>query len=192
MELTNDQSPSTQASLSGILAVKATPHTHKDQIKEEAYGTLVAENTIGTRHDHFLNFYLDLDIDGEANSLTKAHLKTVRVTDGSSPRKSYWKVVEEVAKTESDGKIRVNSGATEIIVVNPNKKTKVGNSIGYRLIPGSVARSLLWEGDDEQIRGAFSNYHVWVTPYNKSEKYAGGLYVDQAHGDDNIAKWTLR
>ncbi|KAH6816461.1 Copper amine oxidase family protein [Perilla frutescens var. frutescens] len=181
------------ASLSGILAVKATPYTHKDQIKEEeSFGTLVAENTIGTRHDHFLNFYLDLDIDGEANSLTKSHLKTVRVSDDGSPRKSYWTVVEEVAKTESDAKIRVNSGSTEIIVVNPNKKTKVGNSIGYRLIPGSVAGSLLWEDDYEQIRGAFSNYHVWVTPYNKSEKYAGGLYVDQSHGDDTIAKWTLR
>lgn len=84
------------------------------------------------------------------------------------------------------------SEATEIIVVNPNKKTTVGNNIGYQLVPGSVAESLLQEDDYEQIRGALSNYHVWVTPYNKSEKYAGRLYVDQAHGDDTIVKWTIR
>lgn len=119
-------------------------------------------------------------------------METVHVTNGSSPRKTYWNVVEEEAKTESDAMIRVNSGATEIIVVNPNKKTKVGNNIGYRLIVESVAGSLLQEDDYEQIRGAFSNYHVRVTPYNKSEKYAAGLYVDQSHGDDTIAKWTLR
>ncbi|KAI3469547.1 hypothetical protein Pfo_026210 [Paulownia fortunei] len=178
--------------LSGILAVKGSTYTHKDQIEEEVYGTLVSENVIGTRHDHFLSFYLDLDIDGEANSLKKTHLQTVGVTDESSPRKSYWKVVNEVAKTESDAKIRLGSEATEIIVVNPNKKTKVGNDIGYRLIPGSAVGPLLLKDDYEQIRGAFSNYNVWVTPYNKSEKWAGGLYVDQAHGDDNLAKWTLR
>ncbi|KAI3469565.1 hypothetical protein Pfo_026228 [Paulownia fortunei] len=178
--------------LSGILAVKGSIYTHKDQIKEEVYGTLMAENVIGTRHDHFLSFYLDLDIDGIANSLMKTHLQTVRVTDESSPKKSYWRVVNEMAKTESDAKIRLGSEATEIIVVNPNKKTKVGNDIGYRLIPGSAVGPLLLKDDYEQIRGAFSNYNVRVTPYNKSEKWAGGLYVDQAHGDDNLAKWTLR
>ncbi|KAL0457202.1 UNVERIFIED_CONTAM: Primary amine oxidase [Sesamum latifolium] len=179
-------------SLSGMLAVKGSAYTHKDQIQDEPYGTIVAENTIGTRHSHFLSFHLDLDIDGDANSLVKAHLQTVRLTNGSSPRKSYWTVVEEVAKTESDAKIRLGTGATEIIVVNPNKKTKVGNNIGYRLIPGSVAGPLLWEDDHEQIRGAFSNYNVWVTPYNKSEKWAAGVYIDQAPGDDTLAKWTLR
>lgn len=181
-----------QTSLSGILAVKSSEYTHKNQIKGETYGTIVSENVMGTRHDHFLNFHLDLDIDGEANSLKKLQLKTARAADENSPRKSYWTVVKEVAKTESEAKLRLNSGATEIIVMNPNIHTKVGNSIGYRLIPGSVAGALLNEDDYEQIRGAFTNYHVWVTPYNKSEKYAGGLYVDQSHGQDNLAKWTLR
>ncbi|KAK6117225.1 hypothetical protein DH2020_049036 [Rehmannia glutinosa] len=179
-------------SLSGILASKGSAYTHTSQIKEEIYGTLLAENVIGTRHDHFLSFHLDLDIDGVANSLMKTHLQTVRVTDESSPRKSYWKVVNEVAKTESDAKIRFGSGPAEIVVVNPNKQTKVGNDFGYRLIPGSAATPLLLEDDYAQIRGAFSNYNVWVTPYNKSEKWAGGVYVDQSHGDDTLAKWTLR
>ncbi|KAK4389790.1 Primary amine oxidase [Sesamum angolense] len=162
-------------SLSGILAVKASAYTHKDQIQEEVYGTIVAENTIGSCHSHFLSFHLDLDIDGDANSLKKAHLQEVRVTNGSSPRKSHWTVVDEVAKMESDAKIRLGLGdQTEIIVMNPNKRTKVGNNIGYRLIPGSLASPLLWEHDYEQIRGAFSNYDVWVTPYNKSEKWAAG------------------
>ncbi|KAK4389908.1 Primary amine oxidase [Sesamum angolense] len=180
-------------SLSGILAVKASAYKHKDQIQEEVYGTIVAENTIGTCHSHYLSFYLDLDIDGDANSLKKAHLQSVRVTDGSSPRKSHWTVVDEVAKTESDAKIQLGLGdQTEIIVINPNKRTNVGNNIGYRLIPGPLAGPLLWEHDYEQIRGAFSNYDVWVTPYNKSEKWAAGAYIDRARGDDTIAKWTLR
>ncbi|KAL3626249.1 hypothetical protein CASFOL_029798 [Castilleja foliolosa] len=177
--------------LSGILEVRGTKYTHRDQIQdEEVYGTLLSENIIGTRHDHFLNFYLDLDIDGVSNSLMKSHLQTF--VNGDSPRKSYWKVVNEMAKTESDAKIRLGLGSTEIKIVNTNKKTKVGNEIGYRLMPGSVVGPLLLENDYEQMRGAFSEFNVWVTPYNKSEKWAGGAYVDQSHGDDTLAQWTLR
>ncbi|XP_051130791.1 amine oxidase [copper-containing] alpha 3, peroxisomal-like [Andrographis paniculata] len=179
-------------SLSGMLGAKASVYTHKDQIEDEVYGTLVAQNLIGARHDHFLTFYLDLDIDGVANSLVKNELQTVRVVDETSPRKSYWKVNKEVAKTESEGKVQLASGATEIIVINPNKKTKIGNDIGYHLVPGPIVGPLLWKYDHQQIRGAFSNYNLWTTPYSKAQKWAGGAFVEQGHGTDTLAQWTLR
>ncbi|RYR76268.1 hypothetical protein Ahy_A01g000875 [Arachis hypogaea] len=58
----------------------------------------------------------------------------------------------------------------ELAIVNPNKKTAVGNDVGYRLIPGATAHPLLTEDDYPQIRGAFTNPNVWVTPYNISQK----------------------
>ncbi|KAL0457200.1 UNVERIFIED_CONTAM: Primary amine oxidase [Sesamum latifolium] len=178
--------------MTGLLEVRGSVYTHKDQIQEEVYGTILAENTIGTHHDHFLIFSLDLDVDGDANSFIKSNLKTSRVNGNISPRKSYWRVGSETAKTESDARIQLGSGATELLVVNPNKKTKVGNYVGYRLFPGSVARPLLADDEYAQIRGAFTKYNVWVTPYNKTEKWAGGLYADQSRGDDNLATWSLR
>ncbi|CAI9770969.1 unnamed protein product [Fraxinus pennsylvanica] len=178
--------------LSGLLAIKGSVYTHKDQINEELYAQLLAENTLGVHHDHFLSFHLDLDVDGDANSFIKTNLKPVRVNKKDVPRKSYWRPVNDMAKTESEAKIKLGLGASEFVVVNPNKKTKVGNYIGYRLIPESVSSPLLSDDDFEQIRGGFTKYNLWVTPYNKSEKWAGGLLVDQGHGDDTLAKWTLR
>ena len=172
--------------------MKGVIYTHTVQIKENVHGTLLAENTIGVYHDHFLTYYLDLDVDAEDNSIVKNNLETIKLINHSSPRKSYWTIVSEIAKTESDARIQFGLKLAELVVVNPNKKTKVGNNVGYRLIPGSATRPLLLYNDYPQIRGAFTNKDVWVTLYNKSEKWAGGLYVDQSQEDDTLAVWSLR
>ncbi|CAN1280222.1 Primary amine oxidase (Fragment) [Linum perenne] len=101
------QSIKTQVGLTGILEVKAANYTHADEVakSDEAHGTYLADYTIGLYHDHFLAYYLDLDIDGASNSLVKKNLVTRRTTTHATPRKSYWTVESETAKTESDAMI---------------------------------------------------------------------------------------
>ncbi|VVA20884.1 PREDICTED: primary amine oxidase [Prunus dulcis] len=181
-----------EVGLTGVLETEGVKYTKTNEIEEEVYGTLVADNTIAVNHDHFLTYHLDLDVDGEANSFVKNKMVTKRVKDPNIPRKSYWTVESETAKTESDAKLHLGLKPSDLVVVNPNKRTKPGNPIGYRLIPGSLAGPLLLEDDYPQIRGAFTKYNVWVTPYNKSEKWAGGQYVDQSRGGDTLATWSLR
>lgn len=126
-----------QVSLTGVLEMKATKYTNSDQILSSTniYGNLVAENLIGNNHDHFLTHYLDLDIDGQDNSVVKAELRTSRTkaTD-KSPRKSYWKTFKKTVETEGEGKFELGlKPPMEIFITNPNKKTKIGNLVSYRL-----------------------------------------------------------
>ncbi|KAH9682700.1 Amine oxidase [Citrus sinensis] len=99
-------------------------------------------------------------------------------------------VEKETAKTEFEARLKLDTKPMEFAMVNPNKKTKIGHPVGYRLLPGLVVGPLLTDDDYPQIRAGFTDYNIWVTPYNKSEKYSGGNYVDQSHGDDTLLQWT--
>lgn len=185
---------SVQIGLTGVLEVKGSPYTHTDQMAGDTYGTLLAPNTLGIHHDHYITYHLDLDVDGPKNSFVKARLVPVRVAAGEgTPRRSYWTVARETAKTEADAAVRLDAGPADLLVVNPGKKTRMGNPVGYRLLTtGVTATSILSDDDYPQVRASYTKNQVWVTAYNKSEKWAGGLYADQSRGDDNLAAWARR
>ncbi|KAG0473737.1 hypothetical protein HPP92_015594 [Vanilla planifolia] len=100
--------PGRIAGFTGVLEVRATDYNHVEEMIGEQHGTLLAPNTIGVFHDHFLTYHLDLDVDGPENSFVKANLRTVRAEGGTTPRKSYWTVVSETARTEADARIAHN------------------------------------------------------------------------------------
>jgi len=190
-----------QVSLSGILEMKATSYTHVEQIKSDAHGTLVAENTVGVYHDHFITYHLDLDVDGTNNSFVKNTMVPERNTGdpatggADTPRRSYWTVRRDVAETEADGQVNVDGGGppADLLFVNPSKETKVGNEVGYRLVPaGATGASLLADDDYPQRRASYTKRQVWVTPYDRSEKWATGLYAEQGTGEDSLGAWSKR
>lgn len=181
--------------LSGILMVKGTQYVNMNQVpnQENLYGTLLSENVIGVIHDHYVTFYLDMDVDGSENSFVKVNLQRQQTTPEESPRRSYLKTVRSVAKTEKDAQIKLKLyDPSEFHVVNPNKKTRIGNPVGYKVVPGGTAASILDLEDPPQKRGAFTNNQIWVTPYNRSEVWAGGLFAYQSHGEDTLATWAER
>ncbi|XP_050219920.1 amine oxidase [copper-containing] alpha 2, peroxisomal-like [Mercurialis annua] len=191
-EFKPDGSINMEVGLTGILAIKATEYTNNLQIEKEIYGPLVSENSIGLNHDHFFMYRLDFDVDGIHNSMVKRKLVTERNRNSDTPRKSYWTVISETPKTESEANFQYGLDPVQVLIVNPNKKTRLGNNHGYRLLPASFIHPLLTENDYPQIRAAFTENDVWITPYNKSEKWASGWYADRSRGQDTLAAWSRR
>jgi primary-amine oxidase len=154
------------------------------------YGRFIAENTVAPDHDHFFSFRLDFDVDGTANSFVRDRISTKRLPENSL-RKSVWVAEPEIAHVEQQGKLRMSMEQPEIWrVINPNVKGSVGYPVGYEIMAGENAISLLLPEDYPQRRAGFTDHQLWVTPNRENERYAAGDYPMQSRGGDGLPAWT--
>jgi primary-amine oxidase len=159
--------------------------------QDTAYGTLVAPNLTAVNHDHFLSFRLDVDIDGEDNTLVKRKL-VPQTLDADSRRRSLWRVVDSTITEEGPLPGAAHGGAETWRVVNPNLTNGLGQHPGYELRAGHSETSLLVPDDFPQRRAAFTTAPLWVTAYDPRELYAAGSYPNQSKGGDGLPAYVAQ
>ena len=173
-----------------VKAVSARSSGDDENGAETIYGRLVAERTVATNHDHFFSFRLDLDVDGQQNTFVYEQLKPERL-ESETGRTSVWVVDSRVAATEDAAKMAIDIETPTLWrVINPNVSGPLGNPVSYQLEANSNAISLLSPEDFPQRRAGFTDYHLWVTPYEPEERYAAGVYPNQSRGGDGLPLWT--
>ncbi len=170
--------------IDAVKGVKAQSMDDEGAEEETQYGELIAKGLVGTYHDHFLSFRVDVDIDGSKNSFQRDKLVKTKFPD-NVPRLSGWKVEPETK--QSEGPVEKVMGQDEFWrIVNPNQKNYLGNNTSYHLRPGMSHLSLLDPEDYPQKRAAFAARHLWVTTYNPDENYAAGMYPNASKGGDGL------
>jgi primary-amine oxidase len=176
----------------GIDYIKAVPArtAAEDNSRSTKYGRFIGENSLGVDHDHFFSFRLDFDVDGTSNTFVRDKLSVERQPP-ENPRRSVWVATSEVSQTEQQAKLHMDMNHPEIWrVIDPNVKNPLGSPVGYEIMPGDNAMSLLLPDDYPQRRAGFTDYQLWVTPYRDNERYAAGDYVLQSKGGDGLPAWT--
>ena len=174
-----------------VKGARATSMVDPTAAKDTAYGTLVAPNLVAVNHDHFLSFRLDVDIDGEANTLIRQKLVRDKLP-GKGGRRSLWRVVEQPVGVEGPIAGDVHGGTELWRIENPNRTNRLGQHPGYELRPGHSVVSLLAADDFPQRRAGFSGAPLWVTAYDGHELYAAGLYPNQSQGGDGLPAYVAR
>ncbi|MBD8793130.1 primary-amine oxidase [Pseudomonas syringae] len=185
------------AGATGIEAVKGvTTRTMRDKTAahDTQYGTLIDHNIVGTTHQHIYNFRLDLDVDGENNSLVEMN-PVVASNDRGGPRTSTMQVRQRTVPDEQQA-VQKFDPSTIRLLSNPSKENKVGNTVSYQLIPYAggthpVAQGANF-GKDEWInhRLSFMDKQLWVSRYNPQELYPEGLYPNRSAKDTGLAQFT--
>jgi primary-amine oxidase len=189
----------------GVLEVKAVSDQKADgklsaglagkdpEGHEVQFGQLVAPGIDGVDHDHYFSYRLDLDVDGQNNTLMVDKLVPYKLPDTALGRKYIWAMQPEMAKTEGDAKLNVSIEHPAMWrFANENVKNSLGQSTSFEIMPGQTGISLLPPSEWPQKRAGFSEHNLWVTPYDPDERYASGVYVMGSKGEDSLPAWTKK
>ena len=74
--------------------------------------------------------------------------------------------------------------------MNPSARNRLGEPVGYKLMPGDNV--LPFAGPEAAVtkRAAFMTHHLWVTRHDPRERYAAGDYPNQHPGGAGLpATW---
>jgi primary-amine oxidase len=152
------------------------------------HGTLVDEGLNAMNHQHFFSVRLDLDVDGEANSVYEVHTEATAPED--NPYGNAFHTVWTLLRSESEAARDIDPlSARSWFVVNPTRQNAWGQPVAYRLIPGENVRTFAQPGSSLTRRAAFTLHQLWVTAYDPKERYAAGDYPNQHAGGAGLPEW---
>ncbi len=166
--------------LTGIDAPKAVTAGGGDP----AQSAPVAPQLVAPFHSHFFNFRLDVDVDGPLNSFMLGQLRT---RHAPGPRKSVWSLEEQLVGSESEGRLDTE-GHARWTVINPSKRNALGQHTGYRLETHDTAEPLLKKADYQ--RASFIDHALWVTAYDREQRYAAGDTPNQHPGAPGLPQYV--
>lgn len=185
------------AGATGIEAVKGVKSNtvHDATAKEDTrYGTLIDHNIVGTTHQHIYNFRLDMDVDGENNSLVELN-PVVAGNDRGGPRTSTMQIEQKTVGNEQQAAQKFDPSTIRLLS-NPGKENKMGYPVSYQLIPYAggthpVAKGANF-GSDEWLyhRLSFMDKQIWVTRYDAQERYPEGKYPNRSATDSGLGQFT--
>lgn len=148
---------------------------------EPRHGVVVAPGLYGPHHQHFFNVRLDMQVDGDRNSVYEVDAAAVP-PGPDNPYGNAWVTKKTPLSRESEARRLIDPLVARVwYVVNPNEVNELGQPTGYKLMPGENVLPLQQEGSQAFARAQFAYKHLWVTRYDPRENYAAGDYPNQ-HG----------
>ena len=171
--------------LTGILSFGTLQPGEKSK-----YGPLIAPQLYAPVHQHFFNVRLDFDLDGVGNTVQRVDVMPEE-PGPKNPHGNAFAAIATPLKSEKQARDNLKlETARTWKVVNPNVLNAVGEPVGYKLFPMDNSFPMASSDAWWRKRAGFVNYHVWVTPFDDSEKYAAGDYPNQSTDGDGLLRWT--
>jgi primary-amine oxidase len=154
------------------------------------YGVEIAPQLNAPFHQHIFAARLDVSIDGSENSVYEVN--TVGVPRGSdNPHGNGFRAEATLLASEQEAQRMVNGASGRFWrIVNPNRKNRLGQPVGYRLVAGENCPALAQPDAAVMKRAGFLAKNLWVTPSRPDEQYPSGDYPNQSPGGDGLPRWT--
>ena len=164
--------------------------THFAENAQPEYGSLVDERTYAPFHQHFIVARLDLDVDGESNTV---HMTESEALPISPDNPDGLAIVQRSTplRTEEEGKQDYDWGTQRAWkVVNPGMRNGLGAPVAYKLVPGGCFPAMMDPSSRVFRRAQAIGHTLWVTPYSEDERWPCGEFPVQAEEDAGLPAWT--
>ncbi|MBB3114352.1 primary-amine oxidase [Paenibacillus phyllosphaerae] len=181
--------------LAQIKAVESKTIHDKTAEEDTRNGVLVDQNIVAPTHQHIFSYRLDLDVDGENNTVGEILPKAVTVPEPEFAR-SEMITIDKTYKTEQEA-IQKFDPDKIVLVTSEDSENRQGYTTGYQVMPYAggthpfMEEPLFTKNDYVLKRAEFINNHIWVTPYKKDELYAEGKYTTH-NTDTGLGLWTKK
>jgi primary-amine oxidase len=153
------------------------------------HGALVAPGLVAPHHQHFFCVRLDMQVDGMNNSVHEVHSEPVPAGP-DNPHGNAFRVVSTPLERESLARRTINPlNARYWKVTNPNQLNALGEPVAYKLVPGQTVRPMALPGSDVPRRAGFMDANLWVTAYDRRERFPTGEYPNQHAGGDGLPRF---
>ena len=120
--------------------------------EQPPYGTLVDERTYAPFHQHFIVARLDLDVDGEDNTVVATESEAPPIGAGQ-PLRARARAAQHAAAHRAGGQAGLRLGTQRgWKVVNPSVANALGTPVGYKLVPGGALPADARPGDSPVLR----------------------------------------
>ncbi|MDM9581467.1 primary-amine oxidase [Nostoc sp. GT001] len=176
-----------QNELTGIVLTQGT--AAQKQSDDDSYGRLIAQNIFGVNHQHFFNYRLDFDVDGQANSVMEMNVKALPMDEKNPLGNAIALSETPLAKETAAVRDLDMKSSREWMIVSADKKNALGAAPGYMLMPEGNSIFFPVEGSKIRQRAEFATHHVWVTKYKPTELYAGDDYPNQTQPGQGLPKY---
>ena len=171
--------------LTGIINTAGIPEGETPK-----YGTIVAPQLNAHIHQHFFNFRMDMDVDGEENTVYEVN--TVAEPPGpDNPHLNAFYAEKTALRTELEAQRVIDPMTGRYwLVSNSRVSNSLRQPVSYKLMPGE--NILPFAHPDASIikRAGFMTKHLWVTPYHRDEISATGPYPNQHPGGAGLPEYT--
>jgi primary-amine oxidase len=155
------------------------------------YGTKVDVRTYAPFHQHFLIAKLDLDIDGDENTVIEVD-SVIEPINQDNPLGLAMSTQNTIIESESQSArdFKWESQRTWK-VINPDKWNRHGSNTAYKLVPGAALPSLMDSSSPIYQRAPVIGHSLWVTAYDDNERWPAGDYPTQSRQDTGITRWIV-
>ncbi|WP_159708907.1 primary-amine oxidase [Arthrobacter sp. 18067] len=141
-------------------------------------------------HQHMFNVRMDFELDGPNNAVYEVDMEYPE----HNPTHTAFKAVDRLLETEQQAIRKTDSAKHRFWKIANHEKTNIVNEpVAYRLIPTNGIQ--LAAGDESYVskRAQFARNNLWVTAYDRTERFAAGEYPNQATGaNDGLHIWTQK